>query len=200
MKSKLGFTVVIGLIVVTTGCATTFEKSPPARALPNGESIAVEGIKYYEYGQGREALEIVEQLVRDHLKGPDGGADLAAHMALLLDSDATLACKQFVCEQLWLVGTRHELPYLAPMLTDPETADMARFALERMPGREVDTSLLDALNVTQGTVRIGIINALGNRQVFRARVPLKALATDPDPATAEAARSAFAKIDAHAEF
>ncbi len=198
MKTNRYISIALTSVLVLAGCATTIEKSRPA--LPNGESIAVESIKYYEHGQSREALEVVEQLVRDHLEGPDGGANLAAHMALLLDSDATVACKQFVCEQLWLVGTRNELPYLAPMLTDAETSDMARYALERMPGREVDSALLDALAATQRTVRIGIINTLGNRQVFRARVPLKALVTDPDPATAEAARAAFAKIDAHAEF
>jgi HEAT repeat protein len=82
----------------------------------------------------------------------------------VLDSDAKRAGKQFVCRQLSIIGTEQSVPTLAKMLTGEETSDMARYALERIPGSAVDEALRGALRKARGNARIGIINSLGQRR------------------------------------
>jgi type 1 glutamine amidotransferase len=121
-------------------------------------------VKTYDWGQSRLALTEVSEIIK---KAYDNKAELAKiEKALLgvLDSDAKRAGKQFVCRQLSIIGTEQSVPVLAGMLAGEETSDMARYALERIPGSAVDEALRKSLRGTRGNVRIGIINSLGQRR------------------------------------
>ena len=111
-----------------------------------------------------------------------------------LQSDATLASKEFICKQLSLIGSEASVPVLSRLLPDPKTSDMARFALQRIPGAAVDKALREALGKTTGKPRIGVINTLGERRDAGSVALLKPLALGGQPAEASAALSALARI------
>ena len=159
---------------------------------PVDEALA--RITTWEYGQDREILSVVADLVVASQDDPATREALADRLAALLATDATFECKQFVCRQLTRIGTERHVGALAPLLTDEQMTNMARYALERIPGAQADAALLDALGQTKGLTRTGVINSLGQRGCAGAVDPLADLARKSDPATQQAAISALADI------
>lgn len=188
-RHALTFSLALTLLA-TTACAHT--PGAPARV---NQAEALAAMQAWEFGDTRETLTVVEDIVRDAANGPDSGAALAATLAGLLSDPATTHdARQFICRQLAIIGTEAEVPALAPLLLDPATSDMARYALEPIPGAAVDAALLAALPQTQGAAKIGIITSLGARRTGEARTALTPLAADPDPAVAAAATAALAQL------
>jgi len=151
-------------------------------------------VKTYDWGQSRLALTEVSEAVK---KAHGNKAELAkVEKALLgvLDSDATRAGKQFVCRELSIIGTEQSVPTLAKMLVGEETSDMARYALERIPGSAVDEALRGSLRKAKGNVRIGIINSLGQRRDKGAVRNLSRILGRPNQEAAIAAAAALGQI------
>ena len=155
---------------------------------------ALHEIVTYKFGESREPLTVVADMVRVALADPKESKALAAQLAAILGTDATLDCKQFVCRQLAIIGGREIVPAVAALLSSADTADMARYALERIPGSEVDEALLEALPDAPDSAKPGIVNSLGERRCVGAVTDLSALTTGPCPVTAEAAVGALGKI------
>ena len=169
-------------------------------ALASGNGVAqtaeeaVPKIASYAFGQSREPLTVVEDLVKASADDPDSRGVLAAELTALLGTDATFEAKRFACRQLALIGSAANVPALAALLESSETADMARYALERVPGNEADSALLAALPKAQTSVKTGIVNSLGERRCAAAVADLRALATDSNTNLAGAAIAALGKI------
>jgi len=112
----------------------------------------------------------------------------------VLTSDAKRAGKQFVCRELSIIGTEQSVPVLAKMLTGEETSDMARYALERIPGTAVNDALRRVLRQAKGKPKVGIINSLGQRRDTRAVRALSRLVGNRDQTVAAAAAAALGQI------
>jgi len=112
----------------------------------------------------------------------------------VLESDAKQAGKQYVCRELSIIGTEQSISVLAGMLVDEETSDMARYALERIPGAAVDDALRRSLRKARGNAKIGIVNSLGQRGDAKAVRPLTRLVTGKNEALATAAAAALGRI------
>jgi HEAT repeat protein len=151
-------------------------------------------IKEFDYGQNRESLSHLKELVKASLDSPDLTHRIELEMIVFLNSDATFAGKQFVCEQLSIIGTKEAVPTLTRMLSDNKSYDIAIYALQRIPDPAVDLALRDALLVSEDKVQIGIINALGERQDINAVTQLEKLIYDEDPQIALSAVSALGRI------
>ncbi|MBN2089921.1 HEAT repeat domain-containing protein [candidate division KSB1 bacterium] len=151
-------------------------------------------IKTYEYGQSREKLSELSDLVRNLSNSKTDFAILEQGLIDFLKTDATLAAKQFICKELSVVGTETAVPVLSKMLLDDKTADMARYALERIPGAKVDETLLKALGKTKGKTKIGIINTIGERRDKGAVKSLAKLVLDKEVTIAAASAAALGKI------
>lgn len=154
----------------------------------------IEKVKTYDWGQSRLALTEVSDIVRDAYGKPAQLQQIEQSLLEVLNSDATRAGKQFACRKLSIIGTQRSVPALAKMLTSSETSDMARYALERIPGPAVDAALRSALPKAKGKPKIGIINSLGERRDSNAVGALTKLLYDPEPLVAEAAAAALGKI------
>src|SRR5205823_2006035 len=76
---------------------------------------------------------------------------------------------------------------------DPKTADLGRYALERIPGPGVDRALRETLAKSGERTRIGIINTLGVRGDAASVADLRPLALGSRPES-PAALFALAKI------
>jgi HEAT repeat protein/type 1 glutamine amidotransferase len=149
----------------------------------------------YGYGRSREPLSTLTDIIRNAYDSPDELKLIELRLLEVLQSRvATSACKQFICRKLSIIGTEESVPTLAAMLTAPRTSDMARYALERIPGLAVDNALRNALDKTGGKVKLGIINSLGQRGDSRAVGQLSKLFTDADREIAVAAISAVGRI------
>jgi len=66
------------------------------------------------------------------------------------------------------------------MLVRSETSDMARYALENIPGDEAEGALLSALETVGGEMKIGVISSLGARASAAAVPALSRIASDTE--------------------
>lgn len=155
----------------------------------------LEKVKTYDWGQSRLPLTEVSEIIKKAQGDKDQLAKIEKDLLSVLNApDATQAGKQFVCRELSIIGTEKSVPTLAKMLTVEETSDMARYALERIPGSAVDEALRDSLGKAKGKAKIGIINSLGQRRDKGAVSALSGLLGSPDEDVSTAAASALGQI------
>lgn len=156
--------------------------------------IAMAQIAAYEYGQSREPLTELGNILQSAYDSPEVLGRIQQRLLDLLQSEATSAGKQFVCQQLSVFGTEEAVPVLAAMLTDATTSDMARYALERIPGSAADGAFRKALPKARGKVKVGIINSLGQRRDGQSVATLRPLIHDNNETVAIAAVAALGRI------
>jgi HEAT repeat protein len=143
----------------------------------------------HDYDQNRQPLFDVEELIRTL-----PAAEVEQQLSAFLKSDASLAAKDFVCRQLSLIGSEAAVPVLEPMLTSADTVEMARYALERIPGSAPLDALRNALDQAPADAKPGIVNTLGVRRDAKAVPALEKLASSSDPVLAAAAVAALGRI------
>ena len=154
----------------------------------------LEKVKTYDWGQSRLALTEVSDIIKKAHSSPAELKRIEKSLLGVLTSGSTRAGKQFVCRELSIIGTGQSVSTLANMLIDEETSDMARYALERIPGTAVNEALRGALRKAKGKPKIGIINSLGQRRDKRAVRALGRLVGNQDKAVATAAAAALGQI------
>jgi type 1 glutamine amidotransferase len=155
---------------------------------------SLEKVKTYDWGQSRLVLTEVSDIIKKAHSSPAELKKIEKSLLGVLTSDSTRAGKQFVCRELSIIGTGQSVSVLGGMLTDEETSDMARYALERIPGMSVNAALRGALREAKGKAKIGIINSLGQRRDNRSVRPLIRLVGNSDQAVATAAAAALGQI------
>jgi len=155
----------------------------------------LEKVKTYDWGQSRLALTEVTEIIKKAYGNKDELVKIEKGLLNVLESPyATRASKDFICRQLSTIGTEQSVPVLAKMLTGEESSDMARYALERIPGGACDAALRDALPKASGKPKVGIINSLGQRRDNQAVDALGKLIGDSDETAALAAAAALGRI------
>ena len=95
-------------------------------------------VSSYDYGQSRSALVELGDWVRDAAGIPSLCKEAETRFLAYLKSKATLASKDYICRQLSVIGTEASASQLAAMLLAPDTSDMARYAIERIPGNSIN--------------------------------------------------------------
>jgi HEAT repeat protein len=196
-RKKGPFISILTIFLAMAACVSFTAASLPEGAgsdnLFDVKKILTE-IAVYDYGQSRESLASLRELVKASLDSPDLTHQIEKEMIAFLKSDATFAGKQFVCEQLSIIGTEESVPNLTKMLSDEKTYDIAFFALQRIPDPAVDRALRDALPNAEREVKIGIINSLGERRDVNAVGQLEQLVYNEDLQIALSAATALGKI------
>ncbi len=173
----------------------------PVPTKPKASSVKGSGmeqqlakIKTYDFGDSRAALTEFSDEIRKAYGKPEELKKYEAALIDVLKSDAKYAGKQYATRELSIIGTEQSVPVLAGMLTNQEYSDMARYALERIPGEAVNKALLAALPKAEGKARIGIVNSLGERGCVAATADVARCAEGSDKALCGAAISALGKI------
>jgi len=154
----------------------------------------LEKVKTYDWGQSRVALTQITEIIKKAHGDKAELAKIEKGLLGVLNSNAKRAGKQFACRQLSIIGTDASVPTLGRMLTGEETSDMARYALERIPGPAADDALLSALGKATGKPKIGIVNSLGQRKCSKASSALAAMLSSSDQTLAAAAAAALGQI------
>jgi len=122
------------------------------------------------------------------------GMDEDRFMLAVLSQPGAVAGKEKACEQLRTVGTVDDVPTLAALLVDEKLSHSARLALAAMDCPEARDALRDALDVTAGETKAGIIESLGT---LRDPEDVKRIAPslrDPDRIVAMSAALALGRI------
>ena len=148
----------------------------------------------WQYETSRQPLQALSEAVAKAQSSPAGIRAMEQKFIAFLKSDATPGGKDFICKQLSVMGSEASVPVLTAMLADPKTADLGRYALERIPGPGVDRALRETLAKTRDKTRVGIVNTLGIRRDAASAAALRPLALGSQPAEASAALFALAKI------
>lgn len=151
------------LFVMMLVCLATVCVSTQARAADWDEALKT--ATSYKFGDSREPLSVIEDFVASTSGDANKRKQLEKDFAKVLrDKNATLDCKDFICRQLWVIGTKESVPALLKMLADEDTSDMARYALERNTAPDAGKVLRNAMKKAKGRVLIGLVNSLGERR------------------------------------
>ncbi|MBC8182903.1 HEAT repeat domain-containing protein [candidate division KSB1 bacterium] len=187
-------TLVFGLIIfLTFSVILIFSQNATADVKAKTDELLGQ-IQTYEFGQSREPLTALADLVRSSIDFREDKKLIEKGMLAFLKTDATFSGKQFICKQLSIIGTEEAVPTLAPMLLKKETSDIARYALERIAGNRVDKALRKALSKSKKNMKVGIINTLGQRKDERSVKAFGKLVYDSNVTIATAAAAALGKI------
>jgi len=141
------------------------------------------------------AVLVIDREVIRAMATPETRSACAARLAAMLEAaETTPAARQYICLQLRQAGTPAQVPLLAKLLATPETSEIARYALEAIPGEESLSALRDSLGALRGPLLIGAINSIGARRDARSVAKLQELARSEDPQVARAAIWALGNI------
>ena len=157
----------------------------------------------YEAGQDQKALLAMNWVVINAMNDANQRAATAARLARLLEDPATTAAaRQFICAQLFQIGTEAEIAAVAPMLLDPATSDNARLFLERVKSEASIAALRAALDQLEGRPLTGVVNSLSIMGDETSVGKVIALTRSEDPMVALAAWRALGNFgsDAVADF
>ncbi|MBN1853075.1 MAG: HEAT repeat domain-containing protein [Pirellulales bacterium] len=158
-------------------------------------SEAWEALPKYEPGQDMAALLAIDREVIAAMKTPENRAACAAKLArILTQRETTHAARQYICLQLRQVGTASEVPLLEKLLEQSQTAEIARYALESIPGPEATLVLRNALSKSEGKQLVGVIGSVAKRKDTAAIQDLTRLLDSTDPQVATAAIRALGNI------
>lgn len=190
---------------VTIPPPALWPETPAAMAAAGVDAdTAFAALTAYRYGDARQPLHDVEQLVRyaDGLAAADPSGYrqrlLERLAALLTSTTTTAAAKVFLCAQFAVLATADQALLLQPVLTDPEVAPAALDALAQIPGPAVDRLLREAVKGLPGDLRLSPVHALGQRRDDGATEALAALLQSADEPLAGAAAKALGEIGSEA--
>lgn len=155
---------------------------------------AFEALKTFDWGTDLAVVAPIDDAITASYGQAAARQDLETRLLAALQSAISRDAKDYVCRKLAVVGTAAAVKVLTPLLTKPDHAHMARYALERIPAPEATQALIGALASATGLQKVGIISSLGSRGSSDAVAPLSALLTDGDAAVARAAALALGSI------
>jgi HEAT repeat protein len=151
----------------------------------------------YDYTADPTATDTIENIVRFVGNKPQLRDVAEEQMIALLESDAAIRAKQFICHQLWIIATDKSVPALEKMLSNKDTAEMACYALRTNPWDAASQALREALGRADHQTKIRIINILGDRKDTAAVDQLIALLESDSPEIAQAAAISLGAIGTH---
>lgn len=149
----------------------------------------------YQYGQDMAPLLAIDRAVIQAMASPQTRTACAARLAGLLETPTTSApARQYICLQLRQIGTPAQVPLLKRLLQQADTSEMARQALEAIPGEASLAALRDALDTLKDKQLVGVINSVGARRDAQSVAKLRTLADAGDRSVAAAALWALGNI------
>ncbi len=89
--------------------------------------------KSFEYGKAQKYLYLISNRIREADGDPKKLSGYENRILSTLQSDdATNECKNYLCRELSWMGSEKSLSVLNELLKNPETSDMAQFAITRL--------------------------------------------------------------------
>jgi HEAT repeat protein len=147
-----------------------------------------------DWGTDLASLAPIEDAVVAAHGKPDDARQLEGRLIAALNGALSRDAGDYICRKLAIVGSAAAVPALSARLGHKDSSHMARYALERITAPEAASALRQALPELKGSLKIGVIGSLGNRQDPAAVPALGELLKEGDAATARAAALALGAI------
>ena len=119
---------------------------------------------------------------------------IETRLVKVLGSEAPWAAKQDICRVLWQIGSAQSAPALQKLLAQPETVEIACYAIADNPVPELGQALRDVLTGSAGKVALNLLNLLGQRRDTNAVAVMTPFLQSESPEVAVAAAVALGKI------
>lgn len=181
------------------GC-TGLVQAPRPQQPAAMDAAAYAALASLEYSGSQEPLERLDRAIAAAGSDPARvSAIVSSLVGVLRQPKATFDARQAVCQRLGRLLAPGEadsatLSVFAPMLADPRLVNVARLALEPVPGPAVDALFVRALEGAVGSTRLALVQSAGNRRIAAAVPQLARLLAAPDAATRDAAAMALGRI------
>ena len=176
------------MLAASCRCPVRAGQAARPRRLGDRPSRAVlKDLAAYDGGINSDAFWKMRTIVLAAKDDPAARKDVERKLLGFLVMDGSLVAKDSVCQMLRIIGGDASVPILSKMLAAPNTTDMARYALEKIPGDAAESALLDALGKTNGDVKLGVISSLADRKSAKAVPALAKLLVGSNPDAALAA-------------
>jgi type 1 glutamine amidotransferase len=92
-------------------------------------------LKDYKPGDTRYNLQDLTNYIRQNYDGGEKYAAIEKNLLQFLDGTGSSDTKNYICKELSVFGTDQALPILKKLQKNEETAEMARYAIERITGQ-----------------------------------------------------------------
>jgi type 1 glutamine amidotransferase len=147
----------------------------------------LEGISDWQHADGYAPVIAVNDFVKLSYDDPQMLLEIEGLLAEFMASDATIAAKRYISRILRVIGTEKSLPVLLDLAKDPETSDIALYAIYGIESDQLESAVIAILVRATGPERLGLINLLAQRGFLQALPSFGGLMLDDDPETAKAA-------------
>ncbi|HON07468.1 MAG TPA: HEAT repeat domain-containing protein, partial [Verrucomicrobiota bacterium] len=185
MKNKQFLTIfVASIIMVFQICAQNVAEI---------EKLLNESVSY-TYGKNRQNLNKIEDLIRKTQNDSERRQIEQLLARGLLKENATVEFKEFICRQLWYLGTSQSVNAVSTLFTNESTVGWACYALTRNPSKEAEVALVNALKIVSLSSRPAVIAALGQRRSELAVDELSKLCNENDNRISDAAIKSLGQI------
>ncbi len=108
-------------------------KWPLYRSLTLVEILA--NLKDYKPGDSRYNLQDLTNYIRANYDGGEKYAEIEKNLLQFLAGTGSADVKNYICKEISVYGTDKALPELKKLQKNEETAEMARYAIERITGQ-----------------------------------------------------------------
>lgn len=173
-------------LLLSAACSSRTTTPPPLAALDSaGNQQALVALDHEIAAAGTDAAAL---------------APIATRLVQTLrDPAATAAARQAISERLpvfpaGVLTAGENAALFGAMLTDDRQVNLARLALDRVPGEAVDALYLRALAAANGAARLALVQSIGNRRIASAVPALAQQLDSSDALTAAAAVKALGQI------
>ncbi len=150
-------------------------------------------LKSYDYTKPRSTLRALEQHIA-RAQGNQRERLADSLVALFADPATPMPARRFIARHLPLLASRRHVPTIARVLDQPKAAELARRALETIPGDESLAVLRGLIGKAKGRLLVGAVNSLGVRRDPKAVQPISPFLRSNDEGLASAAAEALGKI------
>jgi HEAT repeat protein len=166
-RSKMNFRSVLLASVVLIGIAASGLHAQTPAAPPSLDQILKE-ISSFDGGIDSAPFWKLREYVYARKDDASARADCEARLLDFLATNATPVAKMAVCRHLRVIGSDKSIPVLQNMLLAKATADMALYALQKLPGSAVDKALIQSIPKVEGETKTSLLAALGERKCAEA--------------------------------
>jgi HEAT repeat protein len=183
---------VIGACFLLVACSPGFAQTAPTDPAALDTAFATLGT--FEWGPQRDALLPIDQAAAHCHADPAAREALQMRLVQVLESNAGLAAKSYVCEVLAAMGDARAVPALATLLLDARTSHLGRRALEAIPDPAAAQALREALPQLANDLKVGVIQTLANIRDDNAIDLLVPLLESQDVNVVQAAANGLGKM------
>jgi len=89
-------------------------------------------LKEYKTGDSRSNLQDLTTYIRQNYDGGEKFAKIEKNLLQFLEGTGSADAKNYICKEISVYGTNKALPILKKLQKNEETAEMARYAIERI--------------------------------------------------------------------